>query len=183
MEQKNRSANRSASIRRIAICGIFGAMCVALLYFGSVVSVLSLSMVIFCAVLTMMVRIEYGPGICPWTYVASTSALALLLLPSQLLAVEYLFLGGIYPIVKALFEKFPKPVAWILKVSFIDLLFLAEYVVTKLILVSEEARFDLTIPTLLTGTWFAVIYDIALSIYATFYIVKLRKKLGLKKLF
>lgn len=174
--------NKKGAAKRAAVCGILCAMCVVLLYLGSI-TVFDMSVIVFCAIITMIVRIEFSGSAYPWLYAAVTGTLALLLLPSKLLAVEYILIGGIYPIVKAAFEKLHPVFAWILKISFIDLMFLLEILVFRFIFVAEEARVDLTVPTLLLGIVFAVLYDIALTMVISVYILKIRKKIGLKKLF
>lgn len=174
--------NKKGAAQKAAVCGILCAMCVVLLYLGSI-TVFDLSVIVFCAIITMIVRIEFGGSAYPWLYVGVTGVLALLLLPSKLLAVEYILIGGVYPIVKAAFEKLHPVFAWILKISFIDFMALLELLISRFILVTEDARIDLTIPALLLSTVFAVLYDIALTMVISVYILKIRKKIGLKKLF
>jgi len=174
--------NQMKYAKKIAICGVLCALCIIMLYLGSV-TVLDASVIVFCAIITMVVKIEFGGGIFPWTYAAVTGALALLILPSKLLAVEYILIGGVYPIVKASFEKLHPVFAWLLKISFIDMMVILEILVSKFIFVAEESQFDLTVPALLLGTLFAVLYDIALTMIISVYILKIRKKLKLKKLF
>ncbi len=174
--------NKIGTAKRAAVCGIFGALCVVLLYFGSL-SVFDLSAIVICALLTMVVKVEVGGNAWPWLYVAVTGGLALLLLPAKLAAVEYLLIGGVYPLVKAAFEKLHPVLAWLLKLSVIDCMVLLEILITRFLLVSEEARIDLTVPALLLSTVFAVLFDLALTVAISMYILKVRKKLGLKKLF
>lgn len=174
--------NGKNAARRAAICGVLCAMCVTLLYLGSI-TVFDMSVIVFCAVITMIVRIEFAGSAYPWLYVGVTGVLALLLLPSKLLAVEYLLIGGLYPLAKATFEKLHPVFAWLLKISFVDSVALLEILISRILLVSETARIDLTIPALLLSTAFAVLYDIALTMVVSVYILKIRKKIGLKKLF
>lgn len=177
MEDKKKGA-----AKRAAVCGILCAMCVVLLYLGSI-TIFDMSVIVFCAIITMIVKVEFSGSIYPWLYVAVTGVLALLFLPSKLLAVEYILIGGIYPIAKASFEKLHPVFGWILKISFIDMMALLEILVSRFILVSEDARIDLTVPALLLATVFAVLYDIALTMVISVYILKIRKKIGLKKIF
>ncbi len=174
--------NGKNTAKRTAVCGVFGALCIVLLYLGSL-SVLDLSAIVICAVLTMILRIELGSNVLPWVYVAVTGVLALLLLPSKLIAVEYLLVGGVYPLVKAAFEKLHPAFGWVLKISFIDCMVLLEILLTRFVLMSEEARIALTVPAILLATVFAVLFDLALTVFISVYILKIRKRIGLKKLF
>ncbi len=172
---------KKSTAKRAAVTGIFGALCIALLYFGSL-SVFDLSAIVIGALLTMIVRVEYGSR-WAWAYGAVTGVLALLLLPSKLMAAEYLLVGGIYPILKAVFEKLHPVFAWCLKISVIDCMVLLEIVLSRLIFVSEEARIPMTVPAILLATVFAVLFDLALTAVISMYILKIRKRLGLEKLF
>ncbi|MBE6597964.1 MAG: hypothetical protein E7638_00830 [Ruminococcaceae bacterium] len=173
---------KKSEAKRAAVCGILCAVCVVLLYLGSV-TVFDLSVIALCAVFTMVVKVELGGSVYPWLYTAVTGVLALILLPSKLLAVEYILIGGIYPLVKAVFEKFHPVVSWVLKISVIDCMVLLEIIVSRFVFVAEEARIDLTVPAILLATVFAVLYDIALTVVISAYILKIRKRLGLQKLF
>ena len=176
MEKKKSAATRAA------VCGIFGALCIVLLYVGSV-SVLDLSAVAICAVLTMIVKVELGKSSWPLIYVFGTGLLAMMILPSKLLAMEYLLIGGIYPLLKAFFEKLHPVFAWCLKVSVLDCMVLLELILVRFVFVSEEARLSMTVPAILLATLFAVVYDIGLTVVISAYILKIRKRLGLEKLF
>ncbi len=170
------------SAKSAAICGVLAAVSVVLLYLGSM-TVFDLSVIVLCAVITMIVKVELGGSVYPWLYAAVTGLLALLLLPSKLLAVEYLLIGGLYPLLKAVFEKLRPLFAWPLKVSVLGCMVLLEIIVSRFVFVSEEARIDFTVPAILLAAAFAVLYDLALSVVISTYILKIRKKLGLKKLF
>jgi len=106
-----------------------------------------------------------------------------LLLPSKILAVEYFLIGGIYPLAKAVFEKLHPVFSWILKVSVLDCMVLLEILISRFVLVSEEARIDFTVPAILLASAFAVVSHLALTVVISSYIMKVRKKLRLKKLF
>ena len=112
-----------------------------------------------------------------------TGALSLLLLPVKLPAVMYLFFGGIYPILKARMEKTPYWLSWLFKLSTLDTMLLGTIALSKLVFTAEEPFFDFTGIVLLVGTVFFIVYDLALTTCVTAYITRLRKRLGLKKLF
>ena len=70
--------------------------------------------------------------------------------------------------------------AWPLKLSFLDSMLLVTIVLAQKVFVMGDEYFSLTVPTILLGTLFFVVYDLALTACITVYLVKLRKKLGLK---
>ncbi len=167
--------------KKIAFSAIIAALSVVLLYIGSI-SVLDMSSVVICALLTMLVVVEAGEKFA-WLAVLVTGVLSLLLLPVKLPALLYLFFGGIYPILKAWLEKTPYWLSWLFKISVLDTMLLASIALSKLVFTAEEPFFDFTGLVLLVGTIFFILYDLALTTCVTAYITRLRKRLGLKKLF
>jgi len=166
--------------KRLVLCAILAALSVALLYIGGL-SVLDLTAVVICSLVTMLVMVEAG-GKFAWLTVLVTGVLALLLLPSKLLAIQYILFGGIYPIAKATFERFHPIFTWLLKLSTLDSMLLAVIAISK-VMVAEENFLDYSWLVILIASVFFVIYDLALSACISLYIVKLRRRLGLKNLF
>ncbi|MBE6614756.1 MAG: hypothetical protein E7631_05570 [Ruminococcaceae bacterium] len=173
--------SQMALSKKIAFSAIIAALSVVLLYIGSI-SVLDMSSVVICALLTMLVVVEAGEKFA-WLAVLVTGVLSLLLLPVKLPALLYLFFGGIYPILKAWLEKTPYWLSWLFKISVLDTMLLASIALSKLVFTAEEPFFDFTGLVLLVGTIFFILYDLALTTCVTAYITRLRKRLGLKKLF
>ncbi|MCI6634697.1 MAG: hypothetical protein SOZ09_00930 [Eubacteriales bacterium] len=170
------------STRLLTLSAILSAASVGLLYVGSL-TVFDLSMILVCALVTMFLYVEAGRKYAG-LYVAVTGLLCLILLPSKLMALTYICIGGVYPILKATFEKFRPLFAWALKLSVLDSMLLLLIVLAKLVFVAEDSYFDFTLPILLGGTVFFIIYDLALTGCVTLYIVKLRRRLGMtRKLF
>ena len=79
---------------------MLSALSVALMLLGSVVEVLDLSAVMLASLCTLFVFIRLGSRQA-WLLYGVTSVLALLLLPSKTVALEYLLFGGYYPILRA----------------------------------------------------------------------------------
>lgn len=173
--------SQMALSKKIAFSAIIAALSVVFLYIGSI-SVLDMSSVVICALLTMLVVVEAGEKFA-WLAVFVTGLLSFLLLPVKLPALLYLFFGGIYPILKAWLEKTPYWLSWLFKISVLDTMLLASIALSKLVFTAEEPFFDFTGLVLLVGTIFFIVYDLALTTCVTAYITRLRKRLGLKKLF
>lgn len=167
--------------RKIAFSAVAAALSVVLMYIGSI-SVLDLSAIVLCALLTMAVVVETGEKFA-WLTVFAAGVLSFLLLPLKLPAVLYLFFGGLYPILKAWLEKTPYWLSWLFKVSVMDTMLLASMALSRLVFTAEEPFLSLTGWILLAGTVLFVLYDLMLTACVTVYITRLRKRLGLQKLF
>ncbi len=174
---KNDMRNKNFT-KQIALCGIFAALAMVFLLIGGM-TVLDLSVLAVCALMTMLLVVECGVKM-TWIYVAVTGVLALLLLPNKLYAIEYIVFSAVYPLVKLHFERLPQIMAWPLKLSFLDSMLLVTIVLAQKVFVMGDEYFSLTVPTILLGTLFFVVFDLALTACITVYLVKLRKKLGLK---
>lgn len=169
----------------IALCALLAALGVAVLWIGSVIDVLDLSAAMFASILTVIPVIEYKKY-WPWLTYGVTAAAALLLLPNKLPAVMYL-LAGYYPIVKSKLEKLRRPLSQTLKFLLFNLSLAVTVIFCRLFLPSV----DLSLIPGVSGVWnymilFAVgngmffLYDLMLSKMILLYIIKLRKKLGMK---
>jgi len=171
--------NQTSPAKKTALCGTFAALAVALLYLGSL-TVLDMTILAVCALMTMVMVVEIGPR-AAWLYVCVTGVLALLLLPNKLYAVEYVGFSAVYPILKMYLEKWPRAFAWIGKIAVLDLMLLGCVLLAQKILLLGEEYFSLSLLTFGLGTAFFVLYDHALSVCVTTYIVKVRKRLKMKK--
>lgn len=168
--------------KKIALAAILSALGVIILLLGSIITVLDLTAVAMASLLIMLAVIEIG-GWYPYLVWLVTGLLSVLLLPSKFTALLYLIFGGIYPILKAIFERMHYIVAWVLKLSFFN------FMLTMLIFVSEylfhipdtDLGYNWVVYLLCNGVF--VLYDIATSQLLTLYLIKLRKMLGLKNFF
>ena len=168
--------------KKIALCAIFSALSVLMLFAGAVVDVLSMTMTAIASLLISVVMIEIG-GVYPWLTWGVTSALSLLLLPNKYPAILYVLIMGIYPILKERFERLHYVISWILKFSVFNTGLLLLITATKYIFYLSDSSADFTIPFLILGNLAFFLYDIALSKLILLYIVKGRKRLGLKNYF
>ena len=102
------------STKKLTVCAMLAALGVILLYVGSLIEVVDISMAVIASLLTVVAVIEYG-GSAPWLIYGVTSILALVLLPNKTPAALYALFFGFYPILKEKFEKLPRTVSWVLK--------------------------------------------------------------------
>ena len=162
--------------RKLAVSAMLCALGVVFLYVGSVIEALDLTMVTIASLLVFFAVMEMG-GSYPLLIYLVTAVLSLLLLPSKFAAGTYLVFGGVYPILKAIFERLPYVIAWVLKLSFFN-------AVLSLLLVGFQYLFHVEDPDLgfnwLTyglGNAVFVMYDIVTTQLVTLYVVKLRRRL------
>ncbi len=106
--------SRKESTKRLTVCAMLSALGVVLLFLGSIINVIDISMAVIASLLCVFAVIEYGKS-APWLIYAVTAILSLLLLPAKTPAVMYLLFFGYYPIVKEKLEQQSRPVAWLLK--------------------------------------------------------------------
>lgn len=167
--------NRRSATKKIAVCGVFAALCMVILWVGGM-TLLDLSVLVVCALMTMLLVVETGEKM-TWIYAAATSTLALLLLPSKLYAIEYILFAAVYPILKLHFERLPALLAWPVKISCLDSMLLVCVVLGQYVFMAGEDYFALSWITVGVGTLFFLLFDVTLSLCISLYIVKLRKKL------
>ena len=114
---RNKPINKT---RVLALCSLFSALGVIILYMGSLIEVIDLSMAVIASLLVIVAVIEIG-GIYPWLIYAVTSALSFLLLPNKFVAVVYFAFAGFYPILKEKIEKVKGLICAVLKLGVFNL--------------------------------------------------------------
>ncbi len=163
--------------KKLALGGVMAALAVALLYlFG--MTAFDLSVLVLCSLMTMLVMVECGTKV-TWVYAAVTSVLALLLLPSKLYALEYVMFAALYPIFKMYFERMRAMFAWILKISCLDSMLMICLILVRTVFTTADF-FPFSLPTIVVGTLFFVLYDIVMTMCISVYMIKLRKIFKIK---
>ncbi|MCQ2431580.1 MAG: hypothetical protein MJ175_03135 [Clostridia bacterium] len=168
--------------KKIALSAILSALSVLILFAGAVIDVLSMTAAAFASLFIIIIMIEVGMPY-PVLVWGVTSALSLILLPNKLPAIMYFLICGIYPILKAQFERLHYVVSWVLKLSVFNISLLLMITISKYIFYLNDSSFDFTIPVIVIGNLALILYDIAMSKIILLYIVKMRKHLGLKNYF
>ena len=100
---KNQNQPIGKRSRLMAVCSVLAALGVVLLYVGSFIEVLDLSVALLASLAIVVLVIEQG-GAYPWMTYAVTALLSLLLLPNKVPAVVYACFMGFYPILKEKIE-------------------------------------------------------------------------------
>ncbi len=161
--------------KKLALAGVFAALAMAIIWVAGM-TLLDLSALVICAFMTMLLVVEIGEKM-TWVYAAATAALAFLLLPDKLYAIEYTLFAAVYPILKLHFEKLRPLFAWPVKISCLDTMLLFCVVLGQYVFLMGEDYFALGWLTIGAGTLFFLLFDVTLTLCMSFYLVKLRKKL------
>ena len=170
----------SKQTRRISACGILSALGVICLSVGSLIEVMDLSMIMIASFLIAFAVIEMGKR-WAWLIWGVTALLSLLLLPNKLAALLYL-MGGMYPIVKSTLERLRPLLSWAGKlVAFngVQILFL---LIARELFGMTGLDFSLSWGVLLFNNVLFILFDIVLTVFITFYLVKLRRRLKIQSL-
>lgn len=175
-KMKNKTLNKT---RVLALCSIFSALGVIILYLGSLIEVIDLSMAVVASLLVVIAVIEIG-GIYPWLIYAVTSVLSMLLLPNKFVAVVYFAFMGFYPILKEKMERIKGIVCALLKLGVFNLCLLAMWGVSKLFVIPFETAYGIAVTAVVLNLVF-VLYDFALTRLITAYVCVWRKKLKIDK--
>lgn len=176
------SKKRSFFDKRIVVCGALCALAVIILYLGSLIEVLDLSMGAIASLVIVLIVIEMGYSYAWITYVA-TSILSLILLPQKFGAVIFAVFMGFYPIVKSYIEKLNSaPLRWCLKLIVANAAFFAMFLVMKYFMPDQLESDAMMLALYALANVAFVLYDYAVSKLITAYFYKLRERLRIYKL-
>ena len=159
---------------------MLSALGVVILFIGSVVDVMDVSMAVIASLLCVIAVIEYGGG-APWLVWAVTGVLSLILLPQKTPAAMYVIFFGYYPIIKEKLEKLNRAVSWVLKEVIFNVALVLMLISSKLLMTagSAEPIHVYIILAVLAEIAFPL-YDVAMTRLISFYIVKLRSRFKFK---
>ena len=164
----------------VAFSGIISALCVVLLYLGSIIDVLDYSVSALCGILVTLISVEFGnrTGIGVWIV---SSILSLLLLPQKFSALLFILFCGWYTFVKKIYETLPCALSWVLKLITFNAVLSAIFFITLKVLLIENVGIVTIIGTTALSNFVFVIYDILLTKLTFLYIVSWRKRLTFLK--
>ena len=166
----------------LAFCAIMAALGVVILLLGSFFNVFDLCAVLIAASLIFVVCEELGNGAGMLTY-AVCAVISLLILPSKLVAVEYLIFG-FYPVIRRIFEARPKGVCITLKALYmIASATLTVMLVRFVFTTGEQLELYMEILTGVIGLVCLVLCDIVFKRFSRHYHSRIRKMLRIDKFF
>ena len=172
---------RSERTKTLSMCAMLSALGVVVLYLGSVIEIIDISMAVIASLFAIFAVIEYGAGYA-WSIYAITGILSAVLLPNKFPALMYILFFGFYPIIKEKIEKLSSKIAqWALKELLFNVCLVVLMLVGNLILMIDmHAWFAMEIVFFVLANGTFVIYDIALTRLISLYIFRLRRKLRMK---
>lgn len=159
---------------------MLAALGVVLLWLGSIVEVVDISMAVVASLFCVFAVIEYGKS-APWLVFAVTAILSLILLPQKTPAAMYALFFGYYPILKEKLERLPRALSWVLKEVVFNVALVLMLVLSRFLLFGNEAQtlwFYIAF-TVLAEVAFPI-YDIALTRLISLYLYRLRKRFHIK---
>lgn len=176
-----RSSKKRTSTKRLTLGALMVALGVVVLYLGSLVEVLDISMAVIASFCCVVAVIELG-GASPWLVFGATSIISLILLPQKMPAVMYFVFFGYYPIIKEKLERIrSKLILWLIKILIFNAAILVSIFVAKRFLMLTETIFVFEIVFILLANLTLILYDIAMTRAVTFYLFRLRKRLRIDK--
>lgn len=168
--------------KRLTVSAMLSALGVVLLWLGSMLEVLDISMAVIASLFCVFAVIEYG-GSAPWMVFGVTSVLSALLLPSKAPAAMYILFFGYYPIIKEKLERRPRITAWLLKEAIFNVALALMLVLSHLLLFPGVVMGDMLLYyfglALIAEVVFPI-YDLALTRLITLYLFRLRKRFRIK---
>ncbi len=179
---KKEKSKTAQNTEKLALAALFSALCFVLMYFGTVTVVFDLCAVTVSALIIIISVIEIK-GMYPWLIWAVCGTLSLLILPDKYVALEFVMYGGIYPMLKSCFERFPKIISWIFKLLYFNIAFTASVYIAKYLFMTSDIGFELKTVAYILANFFFILSDICFSLLISIYIYKIRPrlKIGRKK--
>ena len=178
MRDKNR-------IKMIALCGIFSAAELVILYLSSVFQILDLVIAAMTIAFTVVLLVEYGRKPVIVVYIA-VSLLSLLIVPHKFSPLCYIFFMGIYPIIQPFFDRLPKLPSYLLKLLYFNAMYTLIYVIVSHFALLDDI-FGIGTPmffvTLAAANIAFLLCDHVITLMTALYIRILRKKFGFDRLF
>ncbi len=176
---------RPEKIRRQTICltlsALLSALGIVLLALGSLFETLDISMAALASFFCVYAVIEMRGGY-PWMIWVVTGGLAFLLLPQKTPALFYLFLGH-YPMIKALVERLPLTISWVIKLAWLHVSGLLIFLGVRFLFAPGtqwDPRVWYWILLYICAVAAFVLFDLALTRIITFYLVRLQKRMGIR---
>ena len=130
----------SHKTKKTTLAALLAAMGVALIFLGSVIEVLDLSVAALASFFCIFAVIELG-GAYPWLLYAVTSLLSVILMPYTMGGWFYLLFFGYYPILKEKLERLKKPIAWCLKLVILNVALLISVVLAYFLFFGQTVIF------------------------------------------
>ena len=161
--------------KKTAFAGIFTALCVVVLYVGSLFQTLDLSSATFASFIILAVLIELGTS---WAFgvYAAASVLSVLLLPYKSPALVFLCFCGFYPVIKQYFNRIRSVfLSYLVRFAVFNLFLTIMIFMAERVFMLEDEFFGFSILIYALSNVVFAVYDLTLEKMAIYYINRLRK--------
>ena len=160
--------------KKTAIAGIFTALCVVVLFVGSLFQSLDLSAAAFASMIIVVVLTELGRNWALGVYGAS-AIISLLLLPYKSPALIFAVFAGLYPLAKQFLNRItPMWLSYLARIVFFNIILVILVFAASKLLFLEEFFFNFKAVIFLLSNITFVLYDFALERIVMYYIIKIR---------
>ena len=165
----------------LALCGVLCGLSVVVLSFSALFPSLSYVIPMVAGALLIIPSIEFGTGLALTSY-AAVSIVAMLILPEKEAPLMYVFLFGLYPVIKKYFERIPKRLPeYLTKFAYFNIAAAAAVAIATFVLgipLDDGTLGKWMIPALLIlGNIAFIFYDYTLTLVVTLYIRRLQTML------
>ena len=126
--------------KKISICAMLASLGIVILYVGSIVELVDISVACLASFIILFCVAELGDA-CALSVYGVISILAFLILPNKWVAAYFAFFFGIMPVTKKLFEKTGKILSWVLKLVTFNAELFAFYFVFSALDFFEKTEF------------------------------------------
>ena len=178
----------SNKTKKMTASALLAAMGVALMFLGSLIETLDLTMAAMASFFCIFAVIEFGSTY-SWLIYAVTGILTVVLMPHSMVGWFYLLFFGYYPILKEKFERLKRPVAWMVKLIVLNIALIISIILASYVFYGGNIfeAFVLMFGAEDWGIYAAagiyallnivfIIYDIALTRLISLYLFRLRQR-------
>lgn len=172
-------------IKMIALCGIFSAAELVILYLSSVFQILDLVIASMTVLFTIVLMAEYGKKPVSAVYIV-VSVLSMLIVPHKFSPLCYIFFLGFYPIVKPFFDDVQKALGYMLKLLYFNGCYIVVYSFAAHFAMLDDIAGVGTVMfyvTIAVANLAFLLCDYVIGLITRLYIRVLRKKYGFERIF
>ena len=164
--------------KKISICAMLASLGVVILYVGSVIELVDISVACLASFIILFCVAELGNAYALAVY-GVISVLAFLLLPNKWVAAYFAFFFGVMPITKKIFEKTGRVLSWVLKLVAFNAELCAFYFVFSALDLFEKTEFlnVMLIAALIMLNIIFVLVDILYGRFRAIYDVRIRHRI------
>ena len=163
--------------KKIALAGIFTALCFVFLFVGSVFQTLDLSAAAIGSIVVLIAFIELGKSWAFGVYIAA-AVISLLLLPYKTPAAVFALFAGFYPILKEPLNRInPKWLSYSARILCFNALLSVLIFAGKALLNIQDEFIDFNAVIYILSNIVFLVYDIALERISVTYVTRIKPRI------